>query len=95
MANKFNQKTEPVANVKPAEVKTVKKVVFPCMYIGPTIKDTGLIYGQVYSGPEYPQFVKELLAKAPILASLIKPVTADKKVPDAVIKTFLTQLKGE
>ena len=59
----------------------------------PNLTKVGLRYGQVYSGPDYPVFVKELMTKAPTLASMIFPVNDIKTIPDAVVKTFLSQIK--
>ena len=78
-----------------AQTEPVKKaqLKFPRIYTGPNVSKVGLRYGQVYSGPDYPVFVKELMTKAPILASMIFPVNDIKTIPDAVVKTFLSQIK--
>lgn len=75
------------ASVQKAQLK------FPRIYTGPNVNKVGLRYGQVYSGPDYPVFVKDLMAKAPTLASMIFPVNDIKTIPDAVVKTFLSQIK--
>ena len=78
-----------------AQTEPVKKaqLKFPRIYTGPNLTKVGLRYGQVYSGPDYPVFVKELMAKAPTLASMIFPVNDIKTIPDAVVNTFLSQIK--
>lgn len=78
-----------------AQTEPVKKaqLKFPRIYTGPNVSKVGLRYGQVYSGPDYPVFVKELMDKAPTLASMIFPVNDIKTIPDAVVNTFLSQIK--
>ena len=76
-----------------AEPEKKAQLKFPRIYTGPNVSKVGLRYGQVYSGPDYPVFVKELMAKAPTLASMIFPVNDIKTIPDAVVKTFLSQIK--
>lgn len=83
--------TQVSVQTEPVQQKTQLK--FPRIYTGPNVNKVGLRYGQVYSGPDYPVFVKELMAKAPTLASMIFPVNDIKTIPDAVVNTFLSQIK--
>lgn len=85
--------TSAQVSVQSESVQQKSQLKFPRIYTGPNLTKVGLRYGQVYSGPDYPVFVKELMAKAPTLASMIFPVNDIKTIPDAVVKTFLSQIK--
>lgn len=95
MSKQIKQQSDAVDTSTQVRLQSESKsqLKFPRIYTGPNLTKVGLRFGQVYSGPDYPVFVKELMTKAPTLASMIFPVNDIKTIPDAVVKTFLSQIK--
>lgn len=97
MSKQLQQQIKAVdtSNQVSTQTESVSKtqLKFPRIYAGPNVNKVGLKYGLLFSGPDYPDFIKDLIAKAPTLASMIFPVDDVRTIPDAVVNTFLSQIK--